>query len=231
MQMGAMFDGVAPYFAYWWTGALVTMLLLAVAFPAAVAMGLAASLAGTSRSRFISWLAVSYMSVFRALPEVLVIFVVYFGSNIALRKIQLETGINLPGFSPVIAALVAMSFQFGAYAAVIFTDWIRIFPTGLIEAGAAVGMKPGQIRRRIIIPLLLRQATPALGNLLLVLLKISALASLIGVEELSRRTTIIAGSTRDPLLCYSIAAVMYIAITAVTSASQARIEALIRTRG
>jgi ABC-type arginine transport system permease subunit len=137
----------------------------------------------------------------------------------------------MPNVNPIVAALVALAIQFGAYAAVVFTDWLKVFPRGFVEAGAAIGMSNAQIRRRIFIPILLAQATPALGNLALVMIKISALASLIGLEELSRRTQIVSGSTRDPMLCYSVAAAMYLAITILASALQGRIEKQIRGRG
>lgn len=225
-----MLDLLAPYLAYWSNGALLTVALTAIAFPAALGIGLLAAFCGISRSKLVSRSAQIYMAVFRGLPEVLVIFVFFFGSSIALRQLSVATGIGMPNVDPAVAAVVALAVQFGAYAAVIFTDWLKVFPAGLIEAGAAVGMTQSQIRRRIFIPILMAQATPALGNLVLVMVKISALASLIGVAELSRRTTIIAGSTRDPLLCYSVAAVMYLAITVVTTFLQGRFEARIRAR-
>ena len=225
-----MFDLLAPYLAYWSAGALLTIVLTSVAFPAAVLLGLLAAFAGLSPATSIARSAQIYVGLFRGLPEILVIFVVFFGSSIALQRLKSATGVDLPNINPVVAALIALSVQFGAYAAVIFTDWLKVFPRGLAEAGAAIGMTRSQIRRRIFIPLLLAQATPALGNLVLVMVKISALASLIGVEELARRTTIIAGSTRDPLLCYSVAAGMYLAITAITTSLQGRLEARARSR-
>ena len=226
-----MFDTVAPYLTFWGTGALITLVLSVAAFPVAIALGIAAALAASTGRGPRARTALSYMALFRALPEVLVIFAIFYGSTILLRRVEAWTGVFLPDVSPVLAALVALSVQFGAYAAVIFSDWLRVFPRGLLEAGAAVGMTNSQVRLRILVPLLLRQSTPALGNLMLVLLKVSALVSLIGVEELSRRTTIVAGSTRDPLLCYAIAAAMYLAITAVTSTAQAWIETRIRATG
>lgn len=225
-----MLDLLAPHLAYWSAGALLTVVLTAIAFPAAVLVGLVAAFAGMSPSRLIARSAQIYIAVFRGLPEVLVIFVVFFGSSLALQRLKAATGIEVPTVNPAVAALLALSVQFGAYAAVIFTDWLKVFPRGLAEAGAAVGMTRSQIRRRIFVPILLAQATPALGNLVLVMVKISALASLIGVEELSRRTTIIAGSTRDPLLCYSVAAAMYLAITVITTFLQGRVEARIGSR-
>lgn len=219
-----MYETIAPFFGFWAIGMLVTLGLSAAVFPAAVAIGLAAAFASLSERPGIARLARSFSWLFRGLPELLVIFAVYFGSSILLQKLNGMSGLRLPSLTPFLAAFIALALQFGAYAGVVFVDWLRVFPRGLVEAGAAVGMTRGRIRRRIVIPILLRQATPSLGNLFLVLLKISALASLIGVEELSRRTGIIAGSTRDPLTCYAVAAVLYLCISGAAGLLQAEVE-------
>jgi len=226
-----MYDTVAPFLGFWTVGTIVTLGLSAAVFPAALAIGLVAAFSRFSNVAAIARLARAYSSLFRGLPELLVIFAVYFGSSILLQKLKATSGVALPGLSPFVAAFIALAVQFGAYASVVFADWLRVFPKGLIEAGAAVGMSPARVRRRIIIPILLRQATPSLGNLFLVLLKISALASLIGVEELSRRTGIVAGSTREPLLCYSVAALLYLCISAIAGLLQAYIERRARRTG
>ncbi|MBW0370803.1 amino acid ABC transporter permease [Ensifer adhaerens] len=220
-----MFEIVAPYFSFWLKGAVLTLGLSTASFPICVLIGLTAAFAAVSRGRLASLAAAVYVNVFRGLPEIIVIFVVFYGSNILLTMLSRLLGFSVGGTNPAMAAFVALSVQFGSYAAVIFKDWMSVFPKGYTEAGLAIGMTRFQIRRRIVVPLLLRSATPALGNLFLVMLKVSALASLIGVTELSRTTSIIAGSTREPLVCYLIAAVMYLVISAVSGFVQHRFEA------
>lgn len=219
-----MYETVAPFLDFWLVGTLVTVALAAGVFPAAVAIGLAVAFGSLSGHVGVKWAARSFLAVFRGLPELLVIFAVYFGSSILLQHVNAASGLDLPSLSPFFAAAVALSIQFGAYAGVVFADWLRVFPKGLVEAGLAVGMTQARVRSRIVLPILLRQATPSLGNLFLVLLKISALASLIGVEELSRRTGIVAGSTREPLVCYAVAAVLYLCISGVAGLFQAWVE-------
>jgi His/Glu/Gln/Arg/opine family amino acid ABC transporter permease subunit len=223
-----MYATVAPYLGFWTIGALVTLGLAAVVFPIAVALGLVAAFASLSQRRLLTWLARAYLAIFRGLPELLVIFATYFGSSVLFQHLDAATGVSIPSPSALVSAGFALAVQFGAYAGIVFADWLRVFPNGLIEAGFAVGMSKAKVRLRIVLPILLRQATPSLGNLFLVLLKISALASVIGVEELSRRTGIIAGSTREPLLCYSVAAVLYLCISGVAGLLQARIESSAR---
>lgn len=219
-----MIEVVAPYFSFWLKGAALTLGLSAASFPICVFLGLIAAFATVSPSRPAAITAAAYINLFRGLPEIIVIFVIFYGSNIALTALSRPFGIQISSTNPAVAALIALSIQFGSYAAVIFRDWMAVFPKGYTEAGSAIGMTRLQIRRRIVVPLLVRSATPALGNLFLVMLKISALASLIGVEELSRTTGIIAGSTREPLVCYLIAAGMYLVISAVSGFIQHRFE-------
>lgn len=219
-----MIESIAPYLGFWLEGAMLTLGLSLLSFLISVLVGLVVAFAAVSRARVASVAAAVYITLFRGLPEIIVIFVVFYGSTMLLTKLGEPFGLRFGGTSPAVAALVALSVQFGSYAAVIFKDWIAVFPKGYTEAGLAIGMTRAQIRRRIVVPLLLRSATPALGNLFLVMLKISALASLIGVTELSRTTGIIAGSTREPLICYLIAAVMYLVISAVASLAQHRFE-------
>jgi His/Glu/Gln/Arg/opine family amino acid ABC transporter permease subunit len=221
-----MFETIAPYMSFWLEGAALTLGLSAVAFPIAVFLGLSAAFAATSTKRASAISAAAYINVFRGLPEIIVLFVVYYGSNMLLARVGGTLGLPSGGIHPVVAALVALSVQFGSYSAVIFKDWLGVLPKGYAEAGRAIGMSEARIRRRVIVPLLLRSATPALGNLFLVLLKISALASLIGVTELSRATSVVAGSTREPLVCYMIAAVMYLFISGIATLVQHRFERL-----
>ena len=222
-----MIEIVSPYLSFWLKGAALTLGLSAVSFPICVGLGLAVTFASFSTSRAVSLFGAGYINIFRGLPEVMVIFIVFYVSNTILAAAGRLIGFPLGGANPTVAAVVALSIQFGSYAAVIFKDWMGVLPKGYVEAGLAIGMTRFQIRRRIVVPLVLRSATPALGNLFLVMLKISALASLIGVQELSRSTSIIAGSTREPLLCYAIAAAMYLVISAVASLVQHRFEAVI----
>lgn len=221
-----MIEIVAPYASFWLKGAALTLGLSAVSFPICLAIGMAVAFASFSASRSAALLGAGYINLFRGLPEVIVIFIVFYGSNIVFANIGKAVGMRLGGMDPLVAAVVALSVQFGSYAAVVFKDWMGVLPRGYTEAGLAIGMTRFQVRWRIVIPLVLRSATPALGNLFLVMLKISALASLIGVQELSRTTSVIAGSTREPLVCYMIAAAMYLVISALSGLVQHRFEAI-----
>jgi ABC-type arginine transport system permease subunit len=160
-----------------------------------------------------------YISVFRALPELLTILLTYFGS------IAISRWSGLPELTPFAAALIALGFQVGSYACQIFSDSYRAVPKGLLEAGHAIGMSTTLINVRIAVPLMLRLAAPALGSLLLVVVKLTAIASVIGVTELTRRAQITAGATHDPLSAFGYAAGFYIVFAAILTFFQRRLEA------
>ncbi|MDQ0564365.1 ABC-type arginine transport system permease subunit [Rhizobium mesoamericanum] len=156
--------------------------------------------------------------MFRALPELLTILLTYYGFLAFARSI----GIADP--SPFASALIALGVQIGSYACQIFSDAYRAVPRGLLEAAQAVGMPGYLINVRIAIPLMLRLAAPSLGSLLLVVIKLTAIASAIGVTELTRRAQIVAGATHDPLSAFGFAAAIYLAIAAVLTIFQRRLE-------
>jgi polar amino acid transport system permease protein len=113
---------------------------------------------------------------------------------------------------------LALAVTFGAYASEVFRGAIRAIPPGQREAGRALGLSKSKIFRRITMPQVWRFALPGLGNLFLVLLKDTALVSLIGVSDLMRQADIARGVTRDSFTFYAVAAVMYLLLTVVTTA-------------
>lgn len=211
---------LAPYAGFLLLGAVFTVALSAVAFPLSIGFGLVLAHARVGHSPLARKAAAAFISVFRSLPELLVMLLTFYGLNLLVRSIADASGLSIPGVSPFLAAVVALTLQFGAYCAEILRDAHRSIRPGLAEAGRAIGMSEARVRARILTPLMLRSALPALGNLFLVLLKISALASAIGVDELTRRTNIVSGAIKDPLLCFGVAAIGYLAITGAASLVQ-----------
>src|SRR5690606_6165292 len=121
-------------------------------------LGLLIAFASTSRSRLKVLLAELYIGLFRGLPEILVIFAVFYGLNILIRNVGGWTGVPIPGMPPTPAIVIALVFQFSAYSAVVFKDWLSTLPKGLVEAGLAIGMSDNKVRLRIVVPLILRHA-------------------------------------------------------------------------
>jgi His/Glu/Gln/Arg/opine family amino acid ABC transporter permease subunit len=213
-------SALAPYAGYLVLGAVFTVLLAVVSFPLSVGFGLVLAHARVGRAAAARRAAAAFVSVFRSLPELLVMLLTFYGLNVALRAAGEGLGLAVPAASPFVAAIVALTLQFGAYSAEILRDAHGSIRPGLAEAGRAIGFSEAQVRARILTPLMMRAAMPALGNLFLVLLKVSALASAIGVDELTRRTNIVSGAIKDPFLCFGVAALGYLLITGAASLVQ-----------
>ncbi len=117
--------------------------------------------------------------------------------------------------SAFLAGTVALALTFGAYAAEVFRGALQTIPVGHIEAALALGMKRRRIFFRIILPQIWRVALPGLGNLFLILIKDTALVSLISLNELMRRSDQVIALTKKPFTVYGIAAVIYLSLTAL----------------
>jgi His/Glu/Gln/Arg/opine family amino acid ABC transporter permease subunit len=161
-----------------------------------------------------SYIAEIYTAVVRGVPDLIVIYLVYFGSTIALTKLA-GRYVDVDGFS---AGIFALAFIFGAYAGDIFRGAIRQVPAGQVEAAHSLGLPRRVTFVKVILPQAWRLALPGYGNLSIILLKQTSLISVIGLEELLRASTVVSGSTHEPFYVYSAAAVIYLVLTGVVSA-------------
>lgn len=183
--------------------------------------GLLGAAAKLSRYRFLGWIASTYTTVIRGIPELLVVLIIYFGTAGALTQMAAWFGHDeYVELSPFAAGVIALSIAFGAYATEVFRGAIQAIHKGQIEAAIACGMSPAQIFFRITLPQAWRVAIPGLGNLFQVLLKDTALISVIGLEELMRKGQIAIANTREPFTFYFTIAVIYLLITLFVLAGQ-----------
>ncbi|MCZ4093530.1 ABC transporter permease [Sinorhizobium psoraleae] len=146
------------------------------------------------------------------MPELLIILILYFGGTVALTALFGE----YVEVDAVAAGVFALTVVFGAYASEVFRGAIIAVPPGQIEAAQALGLSKVQVWRLVILPQMWRYALPGLGNLWLVVLKDTALVSVVGLDDLMRKTSMAAGSTHDPLTFYSLAAGLYLLFTSVS---------------
>ena len=201
-------------------GAAMTVALAVSGFVIGGCLGSLAAWGKISGGRIARWAADIYTTVLRGIPDLLVIYLFYFGGSRAVSGIGHLFGyqgfIGLPGF---LAGALAIGMVSGAQQAEVFRGAYSAVSRGEIEAAVAVGMNHWTRFRRIIAPLVIRYALPGLGNVWQVVLKESALISVTGVVELLRQSQIAAGSTRQPFTFYFAAAVLYLAITTVSSLS------------
>ena len=118
-----------------------------------------------------------------------------------------------------------MGVIYGAFAAEVFRGAFLAVPRGQIEAARAAGMGPALTFRRVVLPQMWRFALPGLGNVWMVLIKATALVSVIQLEELMRSADIAARATRMPFTFFFVASLFYLGITVVSMAVQRRAEA------
>ena len=207
-------------------GASVTIAVTAAALVVGAFLGALAAWAKLSGSLVLRVLGDAYTTVFRGVPELLVIFLFYFGGSSALSALGHLFGregfIGVPTF---LAGALAVGVISGAYQAEVFRGAFRAVNRGEIEAAVAMGMPRFLRFRRIIAPQVLRFAVPGLGNVWQLSLKDSALVSVTGLAELMRTAQMAAGSTRDYFEFYIAAAVLYLVMTAVSNRVVDRAEA------
>lgn len=195
-------------------GALVTLAVAIAGFLLGVALGSLIAWARVAGNLPIRVLGEGYTTVLRGIPDLLVIYLFYFGGSAALGALLGVFGhegfVAMPSFAVGAAAIGVVS---AAYQAEVFRGSFNALSRGEMEAARAVGMHNALMFRRIIVPQLLRHAIPGLGNVWLLVLKESALVSVTGLAELMRTTQLAAGSTRLPFDFYLIGAAIYLAIT------------------
>ncbi|MCW6509918.1 ABC transporter permease [Lichenifustis flavocetrariae] len=206
-----------------WGGLLVIGLLVTVAVTGCALLigAVFGALAAWAKLSPKIWARVAgdlYTTVFRGVPELLIIFLFYFGGSSALSSLGHLFGregfIGVPTF---LAGALAVGVISGAYQAEVFRAAFRAVNRGEIEAARAVGM-PLLLRfRRIIVPQVLRFAIPGLGNVWQLSLKDSALVSVTGLAELMRTAQMGAGSTREYFGFYIAAAALYLVLTALSN--------------
>lgn len=171
------------------------------------------------------WVAVRkpttvFLALLRGLPEILVVFLIYFGTPEVLERI---TG-NYVEMGAFGSGVTALSLIFASYASQTLRGAIQAIPLGQWESGAALGLSRGYTFIHIIMPQVWRHALPGLSNQWLVLLKDTALVSLIGVHDLMRQTELINTRTHEPFTWYGFAALIYLAITLISQVIIRRLE-------
>ncbi len=200
------------------SGTIVTIKLALVSLVIGLMLGLLGATAKLSKFKALRTIATTYTTVIRGIPELLLVLFLYFGGSILLAGILSQFGYHeYVDISPFWAGVATLSIAFGAYATETFRMAFQEIPKGQIEAGQAIGMKKGQIFWRITLPQVWKVALPGLGNLFLVLLKDTALVSVVGLEDIMRHAYTAATSTQKPFTFYMAAALIYLMMTVIVT--------------
>ncbi len=206
-------------------GTAMTVGLALTTLPFGLGLGLSAALAKDSEVAWLRGLGETYTTVFRGLPELLTLLLIYYGSQILTQYVADSTGLPVAvNISPFTAGAIALSLVFGAYSSEVLLAALRSVERGQTEAARSFGMSRGLIFRRVTAPQMIRIALPGLGNNWLVLLKDTSLVSVIALNDLLRMTSVAVERTRRPFEFYAIACGIYLLLTAVSTILIARAE-------
>ena len=167
-----------------------------------------------SKYKSLNLVANIYTTVIRGVPELLVIYLFFFGGSGAIMFVASMFGYNeYIEINAFVTGSFAIGIISGAYSTEVFRGAIQSIDKGQFEAAKVLGFNKFKQFYKIILPQMLRLAIPNLSNVWQITLKDTSLISVTGLVEIMRQSYIAAGSTRDPLFFYSFAAVLYLLLT------------------
>ncbi|AOL09247.1 MULTISPECIES: ABC transporter permease subunit [Burkholderia] len=216
-----------------WGGVLLLAALMTVALTlAALAVGavIGAGIAAAKLSRYRSarLLGDLYTTVFRGVPELLVIYLFYFGGSTLVTAVGQWFGAEgFIGVPPFVIGALAVGMISGAYQAEVYRAAVLAVSKGELEAARSIGMPSSMVLRRILIPQVLRFALPGIGNVWQLSLKDSALISVTGLAELLRTSQIAANSTHQYFVFFVAGGALYLVMTGLSNRVFNRAEAIV----
>ncbi|MFM0651998.1 ABC transporter permease [Paraburkholderia sediminicola] len=202
--------GPAGWGALLLSGATLTLAVAMCGLLFGAVLGTFGAWAKIAGGQTVRGLANAYTTILRGVPDLLIIYLIYFGSSSVLTSIgHLYGASGFIGFPGFLAGTIAIGVTSGAQNTEVFRGAFQTVHKGEIEAARACGMSRLLRFRRIIAPLTLRHALPGMGNVWLGALKESSLLSVTGLAELMRQAQVASGSTRLPFDFYLAAAALY----------------------
>jgi len=196
----------------------VVLQLAAGAMVLALLVGMLVALIRISGNRLLNVLAVIYVEVIRGTPLLVQLIYIYF--------VLPSLGVSL---SPVLAGIVGLGLNYGAYLSEVFRSSIQSVDRGQHEAALSLGYTPRSTLFKIVIPQSLVVAVPPVGNYFVAMLKDTALTSVIAVVEIVKTSNVLASSTFQTIPIYTAAALMYLILSVPLSRVLVVVERKIRT--
>lgn len=221
-------DGWADELA---AGTLVTITLSLATLPIGIAVGLVISLGNQSSDPLVRAAARVYATIFRGIPELLTLVIVYYGAQFMVSYVSHALVGQSVEISPFAAGMVALGLVLSGYSSEVFTSAFKGIPRGQYEAGGALGLRRWTRFRLVIFPQLIRIALPGLSNLWLNVMKDTALVSVITLNDLLRQTSVAVGYTKEPFFFYAVACLIYLTLSVISSIGIWRIDAWVSRGG
>lgn len=201
------------------SGVGVTIGLALATLPVGLTIGFFVALGKQSEEKTIRLAANIYTTIFRGLPELLTLFIVFYGAQIGIQAVYAwivgsEAVIEVNAF---VSGMIALGVVFSSYASEVFLSAFRAIPKGQYEGGWSIGLSGWNTMRLIILPQLIKIALPGLANLWLILLKDTALVSAVGLADILRQTGIAARVTKHAFLFFGVACMVYLLLAIISS--------------
>ena len=215
-------DGYAPIII---AGLKNTLLVGLSAMCLAVIFGLVGAWAKSASSYLLRSFANLYTTVVRGVPELILLLLFYYGFPQLVQDLSASFGYELVmDLNPFLAGTLTIGFIYGAFCTEVFRGAFSSIPKGQAESAQALGMSGFLLYRRILLPQMMYFALPGLGNIWLVLIKATALISIIQLDEIMRMAKIAANATREPFTAYFLASLLFLGITVVSMVAQHYLE-------
>ena len=199
------------------SGAQLTLTVSLASLGVAIALGLLGAAAKLSQRRPLVALAGAYTTLVRGVPELILLLLVYYGGTIGLilllERLGLEAEVNIDPFT---AGVLTIGFIYGAFMTETFRGAMLAIPKGQAEAAWAFGMSPARTFFRITLPQMVRYALPGFTNNWLVLIKATALVSLIGLKEMTYLAKQASAATRSPFAFFLFTGALFLIYTSVS---------------
>ncbi len=208
-----------------WYGFQVTVCLSVLSYAIGLLLGLVLGLLEQKRGCFLAPCLSGYAAVLRSLPELLIIFAVYFGLAAIVQSAFASVGVTVRlSLTPFVAGLIAISIITGAYASEVVKGAVLAVPRGLVEASRSLGLSRWQTLWFFTIPIASRTAFPGLANIWMAVIKKTPLVSAIQLEDFIRAAGTAGQNTKHFFVFYGAVIVFYLLLSALSMGLQIAIE-------
>lgn len=199
------------------SGTWMTLQLALLSLLLSVIIGLIGASSKLSSFKALRYIATAYTTLIRSVPDLVIMLLLFYSLQLGLNQITESMQMDQIDINPFVAGVITLAFIYGAYFTETFRGAFQSVPTGQIEAAMAYGMTPWQVFRRVLFPQMMRFALPGIGNNWQVLIKATALVSIIGLTDIVKITQDAGRSTMQLFFFSIVAAAIYLAITTVSN--------------
>ncbi|MEX5754785.1 ABC transporter permease [Acinetobacter baumannii] len=208
------FSGYGPLLL---SGTWMTIQLALLSLLLSVIIGLIGASSKLSNIKALRYIATAYTTLIRSVPDLVIMLLLFYSLQLGLNQITEALQMDQIDINPFVAGVITLAFIYGAYFTETFRGAFQSVPMGQIEAAMAYGMTPWQVFHRVLFPQMMRFALPGIGNNWQVLIKATALVSIIGLTDIVKITQDAGRSTMQLFFFSIVAAAIYLAITTVSN--------------